>query len=84
MKHALTQFPEIAEAYSVYLLCRQQHVAVYKSSKGKDTVQVVAPFTQGLSVLPEDGGMMDQPYRLMAFFSEFMDGERQAFFNPRR
>jgi hypothetical protein len=84
VKAAFKKYPEIAEAYSIYVQCRGQHVTVYKSSKGKDTFQKLAPFTMGLMQLPDEGGLLDQSHRLMTFFDEFIDGERQAFFNPRR
>jgi hypothetical protein len=41
-------------------------------------------FPTGYHAFPEDGGVLDQPYRLMEFFGEFMSGERLAFFRPRK
>jgi hypothetical protein len=38
----------------------------------------IVPFPTGFTVLPEEGGMLDQPYRLMEYFGEFIRGERQA------
>lgn len=83
MKEALQANPELARAYDLYSSCRAQTVVPYQTSKGKDTIQRLSPWTTGYAVLPEDGGMLDQPYRLMELFDSFMDGERWAFYNPR-
>jgi hypothetical protein len=64
----------------LYLLCREQHVVAYQKSKGKDkTVQKLVPFTVGFQHLPEKGGMLNQPHRLLTFFEMFMLGDRIAF-----
>jgi hypothetical protein len=81
---AFKRFPQIREAYSAYILCRQQNVIVWESSPSKDKTQVhIVPFTVGLAQLPYAGGVEDQPYRMMEFFSEFMDAERNVFFNTK-
>lgn len=49
--------------------------------QGRDakTIQYVLPYPTGWSVLPDPGGLLDQPYRLMEFFSIFMRAERHIF-----
>lgn len=80
METSLENYPEIADAFAAYLLCREQHVVAYQIPKGKDkTVQKLVPFTVGLHHLPEDGGVLDQPHRLLTFFEMFMLGDRLAF-----
>lgn len=56
-------------------------MVVVDKQKGKKTIKVMLPYTTGLAFLPEDGGIMDQPYRMMEFFAAFLDGERIAFDN---
>jgi hypothetical protein len=80
----LKQYPEIAQAYGLYDMCRSLTPYTRKSSKGKDTMITIQTFPTGYALLPEEGSLLDQPYRLMEFFGEFMDGERLAFFRPRK
>lgn len=85
VKNTLNNEPEIAQAYQTYLLCRAQTVIVYSESKGKDkTVQKIRPYTTGFLQLPADGGMLDQPHRLLAFMEIFMYAEHDAFASDRR
>jgi hypothetical protein len=74
--------PEIAQAYSLYTMCRQQTMFTATKSKGqgKDarTIQYVLPYPSGYAQLPDPGGMLDQPYRLMEFFALFMRAERHV------
>jgi len=80
VKVSIEAYPEIADAFALYLLCREQHVVAYQKQKGKDTtVQKLVPFTMGLQNLPFEGGMLDQPHRLLTFFEMFMLGDRIAF-----
>lgn len=44
---------------------------VAEISKDKKTYMRIVPHTTGLGILPEDGGLLDQPYRLMEFFGAF-------------
>jgi hypothetical protein len=76
--------PEIAEAYVIYDECRTLQVHEQQYSKGKDQMIRTLTFPTGYHALPQMGGILDQPYRLMEFFGEFMSGERQAFFRPRK
>jgi hypothetical protein len=46
---------------------------------GKKSKIVFVHFPTGLAHLPEAGGMLDQPYRLMFLFDLFLEGERSAF-----
>lgn len=63
------------------MTCREQQIVTYSTQKGKDkTIQHVRPFTTGWSALPEAGGILDQPHRLMTFLEIFLSGEREGFF----
>lgn len=69
-------------AYSVYKLCRTQAMFKMEKSTGKNKSKVVVvPWTTGLHSLPEQGGMLDQSFRMMLFFEQFIDGDRQAAMN---
>lgn len=46
--------------------------------KGRKVEHKVAAFSTGFQSLPADGGMLDQPYRLMEFFSIFQVGDNIA------
>jgi hypothetical protein len=54
----------------------------YSKGSGRDvkTYKKVVPFTTGYAVLPWDGGIMDQPYRMMEFFEIFMRSERNYMY----
>lgn len=80
MRRFLKEHPRLAKAYELYRVCRTQQVVTYQKTKGKETVQVLAPFTTGLSVLPDGGGYLDQSNWLMDVFEHFMAGERNAFY----
>jgi hypothetical protein len=77
----LSMYPEIARAYDIYTDCRGTQLVVYQTSKAGKEMQVMASYPTGYDHLPYEGGVMDQPYRLMEFFGEFMNGERRAFFS---
>lgn len=77
----LRQYREISLAYDLYDVCRTRQLVVYQTSKAGKEVQVTASYPAGYSVLPYEGGLLDQPHRLMEFFDEFMQGERRAFFS---
>lgn len=49
-----------------------------EKDKGKRIEHKVVNFTTGLHSLPEDGGLLDQPYRLMEFFALFRQGDNVA------
>ena len=49
-----------------------------KGNKG-DTMIKMLPYADGLLFLPNDGGMLDQPHKLMTFFEIFESGEQEAF-----
>jgi hypothetical protein len=54
---------------------------VVEKSKGKDTIKKIVIYTNGYSQLPTEGGVLDQPHRLMAFFSAFREGDAIATAN---
>lgn len=85
VRNTLQNEPEIARAYQTYLMCRAQTVIVYSESKGKDkTVQKIRPYTTGFNLLPVDGGMLDQPHRLLSFMEVFLNAEHEAFARDKR
>ena len=49
-----------------------------EKDKGRKVENKVVYVTTGLHSLPNAGGMLDQPYRLMEFFSLFQQGEQVA------
>lgn len=71
--------PEIAEAYGLYQICRSQSIYDYEFEKNKKTMRLILDYTTGLSMLPYEGAVMDQPERLMTFFEEFLSGDSVAF-----
>jgi hypothetical protein len=84
-KQTQMDYPEIARAYQLYLLCRAQTVIVYSESKGKDkTVQKIRPYTTGFGILPDEGGLQDQNHRLLSFMEIFLNGEHDGFASDKR
>lgn len=82
MAVTLDKYPEIAEAWVSYTQCRKQEIVRVEKAKGgaKGVTEVhLIPRTNGYNVLPWEGGLLDQPYRLMVFFDAFQDGEAEAF-----
>lgn len=75
---------ELRLAYETYLSCREQHVVTYQVKKGKDTVQKMKAYTTGFVQLPHEGGILDQPHRLMSFLEAFLIGDRQGFAQDKR
>jgi hypothetical protein len=71
--------PEIARAYELYTVCRAQQMVTHDVMKGGKQLTRTEPYPVGYNVLPEEGGVLDQPQRLMVFFEEFMNGERRSF-----
>lgn len=72
-------FPRVADAFDLYLACRSLnhvHMAIQKG-KGKEEHKVI-PFVSGWAVLPEPGGLYDQPQWLMSVFSVFRAGENHG------
>jgi hypothetical protein len=69
--------PRLARAFELYLTCRSVqlfHIRVEKD-KGRRVENKVTEFVTGYSVLPEAGGVLDQPVWLMAIFDFFKAGE---------
>ena len=83
-KRTLESDMELRLAYETYLSCREQHVVTYQGKKGKDTVQKMKTFTVGFHHLPDEGGLLDQPHRLMTFMDAFLQGDRQGFAQDKR
>jgi hypothetical protein len=51
----------------------------HEMNKGGKQFTRTEPYPIGYSVLPEEGGLLDQPQRLVTFFEEFMNGEKRSF-----
>lgn len=64
---------------ALYMQCKQTQIVQVTKEKAGKSVTMMLSVPVGLSILPYEGGLMDQPYRLMHFFSAFEDGEQQAF-----
>lgn len=59
-------------------MCRAEQVLTVRVTKGKKSEQRLLVWPSGYSVLPETGGLLDQPNKLMELFDVFMSGERIA------
>lgn len=59
--------------------CTRQLFTVEKT-QGERTTSIIINYATGYHSLPEEGGMLDQPYRMMAFWSYFLEGDRLATF----
>jgi hypothetical protein len=83
MEMSLQAFPEIAEAWVTYTQCRKQEIVRIEKSKGSGRSQTtevhLVSKTNGYNVLPWQGGLLEQPYRLFVFFDAFSLGESLAF-----
>lgn len=79
MRSTLERETEIANAYSLYITCRSQQVYEYEFEQNGKGMRMLLEYTTGLSILPYEGGVMDQPERLMAFFDEFLMGDQIGF-----
>lgn len=64
----------------VYDQCRQTQMFSVETAKGSGKQQVrvikVVELPTGYHHFPEDGGLFDQPYRLMEFLDIFYNVER--------
>lgn len=62
-----------------YALCRQQEFVTFRRpEQGGRERQITVPWTTGLSLLPDRGGVRDQDYLTMRVFQSFMEGERHG------
>ncbi len=68
---------ELMDAYSIYQLCVGRQMASFETKDHKSTRSYPTGFTQ----LPYAGSIMDQPHRLMEYFSIFLSAERNQFFS---
>ena len=69
--------PRVARCFSLYLECRELnfvHMEVTKD-KGKRVEHKIMPFVSGWSMLPEEGGVLDQGNWTMAMFETFRRAE---------
>jgi len=80
MRSSMEKYPEISEAYSLYQTCRNQTIFEYEFEKNKKPMRMILHYTTGLTVLPYEGGVMDQPVRLMTYFEEFLAGDEEGFY----
>lgn len=72
--------PKVAEAFALYLMCRQHQVFSLEVSRdgGKRTEKRIARFPVGYHSLPEAGGILDQSNWLIDMFEHFKAGEQTA------
>lgn len=68
----------------MYRYCRNEQLFTVDVTKGsgkeQKTFTKILPYPTGYSVLPEPGGILDQPYRLIEFFEIFLRAERRVAF----
>lgn len=70
----------MARAFDLYLACRSQqlfHIEVTKDG-GKRAEHRVVRYVTGFNLLPEAGGVLDQPCWTMDMFEHFRSGENAA------
>lgn len=79
MSASLKKFPEIAQAYNLYLLARIRTPYVHKFSRNGSEYSSLMFVTTGLGLLPDTGGLLDQEERLSVFFEQFLDGDQIGF-----
>lgn len=61
------------------MLCRDQTLFTIEKQTGKNKAKrIIIVWTTGLKSLPNEGGMLDQPYRMMEYFRQFITGDRFA------
>lgn len=72
--------PGLAWSYDLYVLCREQQLFTVDVTKqgGKRTDTKIVTYTTGFHSLPETGGVLDQPHRLMSLFQYFLSGDHVA------
>lgn len=77
-KNLRNRYPEIATAHDLYLDGRSQQLVSVEIPKGKGSSLRIVSYTTGFGSLPNAGGLLDQPYRLMEFWSRFLEGDRSV------
>lgn len=84
VRNSLERSPEIAEYIHIYEQCRVSQLFSLESTKGSgrqmQRVIKVVSLPSGYGILPWDGGLMDQPYRMWEFFEIFFNTERAEAF----
>jgi hypothetical protein len=82
MQGTLNADPELNRAYRIYRDCRTQVLFrhEYTKGEGKNAKSFVAivNVTTGYHHLPVEGGILDQPHRLMDYFDAFRFGDARA------
>jgi len=68
-------YPRIAQAFDLYLECRELQFIHMKLQKNKKVEHKVVQQVVGFHHLPEPGGLLDQPCWTMSMFSIFRSGE---------
>ena len=85
VQNSLRRNPEIARYLMMYEKCRQIQIIQTEGVKGSGKSQMrtlkTTMYPTGFGVLPFNGGVYDQPYRMMEFFEIFFNEERKAAFN---
>jgi len=80
MRTFMDKNPEISDAFQLYTTCRNQIPYEYEFTRGGKGMRVLLMYTTGLAVLPYEGGILDQPERMMTFFESFLQGDEKAFY----
>lgn len=67
----------MANAFELYLLCREVQFITLRleKDKGRKVVNNIAPFVVGFAQLPEPGGVLDQGVWMLGMFEAFRSGE---------
>lgn len=84
VKNSMSKLPEMARYLALFEQCRTTQMFSLEGTKGSGKQQMrtikVVQMPTGYSVLPYEGGVMDQPYRMMAYFDIFFHVERDEAF----
>lgn len=74
-KTKMSLYPRIAQAFDLYLQCRELQFIHFKFNKNRKSEHKVVPQVTGFHTLPEAGGLLDQPNWTIEIFSAFRTGE---------
>lgn len=81
---SLSRSPEIAKYLTLYEQCRSMQLIQTEGQKGtgKNTVRTlkITAFPTGFTFLPDEGGLLDQEYKLSVYFEIFFATERNMAF----
>lgn len=81
IERRLERDPDLADAWELYQLCRQQQLIIFEKPTGKkDGSKTLASaiWPTGFSSLPDGHGVFNEDYLLMRYFHGFLVGEREG------